>query len=262
MNLKSKRIGIIGAGNMAHFLVRKLQYTQFPVTHLHVRKDSEDVVFANKYKLQIVEDICALELAVDVLFILVQDDRIQAVANELRGNDQCIYVHCSGTKGLEVFHPNLIQTGIFWPIYSIHKNKLPDHRSIPIMISSEQGTVASVLMDFAAEISNLYAKISMKEKQILHLLAVMSNNFMTHLAHITQSLAKDKKVDFDWVKPIIQQTFTNVLNSPQIGTLQTGPAIRGDEDTIHMHEALLSDQKSILYIYQVLTKSIIEFNAK
>lgn len=254
------KIGIIGTGNMAHFLVKRLAETAFPVTHLYARNPDKAVQLAQGFAVEIVDDINTIESIVDVLFIAVSDDAIPAITNFLEGKDSCKYIHCSGTKGLDIFPLKLKNTGIFWPIYSIHKHNLPTGRDMPIVLTSSNQNVIGVMEQIAAELTNIYAYFPPEKKEILHALAVMTNNFITHLVHVAADVAAASQVDFHWMHAIIRQTVANILTQHDIGALQTGPAIRGDKSTIAQHEALLHQYPLTLELYKNITQSIINYN--
>jgi len=57
------------------------------------------------------------------------------------------------------------------------------------------------------------------------------------------------------LKPIINQTIDQISNDDP-GLLQTGPAIRGDEQTMKRHLKLLDQNKELKKLYKLLSKSI------
>jgi predicted short-subunit dehydrogenase-like oxidoreductase (DUF2520 family) len=61
---------------------------------------------------------------------------------------------------------------------------------------------------------------------------------------------------FDILKPLIYRSIENLQqNSP--AELQTGPAARGDMQTIEKHLMLLGDDIRLKKIYEIMTQSII-----
>ena len=60
---------------------------------------------------------------------------------------------------------------------------------------------------------------------------------------------------FDLVRPLILETANKIRNAnPK--AMQTGPAVRGDEDTIERHLKFLKKDKDLKAIYKLLTEHI------
>jgi hypothetical protein len=95
-------------------------------------------------------------------------------------------------------------------------------------------------------------ELSYKERMKLHLAAVFANNFTNALMHAALGLA-GKNAGF--LLPIINQTLENIQKlSPE--KTQTGPAVRGDLNTIRKHLDFLADQKELKKMYITLTDYI------
>ena len=94
-----------------------------------------------------------------------------------------------------------------------------------------------------------------EQRRWMHLAAVMSNNFITHLMAICEQVCSDNDLPFSTLLPIIEQTFDRIKqSSPQ--ALQTGPAIRNDVSTIQSQIALLEQHPNWQSIYKAMTESI------
>jgi uncharacterized protein YecE (DUF72 family) len=87
------------------------------------------------------------------------------------------------------------------------------------------------------------------------LAAVFINNFTNQMYRIAHELTDEKSLDFDLLKPLIQETAKKVQTlSPYMA--QTGPAKRKDKKTIKKHLKLLQEQPKFQDIYRMLTESI------
>jgi hypothetical protein len=95
-------------------------------------------------------------------------------------------------------------------------------------------------------------ELSYNERIKLHLAAVFANNFTNALMHASAGLAgKNAK----YLLPIINQTIENIQKLNPAKT-QTGPAVRGDLNTIRKHLDLLAGQAELKKIYITMTKYI------
>lgn len=97
-------------------------------------------------------------------------------------------------------------------------------------------------------------KINTEQRQTLHLSAVFVNNFTNQLYRIAHEISDAKSINFDVLKPLIQETARKVKTlSPYMA--QTGPAKRNDKKTIKRHLKQLENEEH-REIYELLTASI------
>jgi len=87
------------------------------------------------------------------------------------------------------------------------------------------------------------------------LAAVFVCNFVNHFYSIGEQLMLEQQLDFDLLKPIIQETAAKVLqHSPQ--SVQTGPAVRDDKTVMNQHLKMLSDHPEWQNLYSLISKNI------
>lgn len=95
----------------------------------------------------------------------------------------------------------------------------------------------------------------------MHLAAVFACNFTNHLLGISQQVLAPHQLDFALLQPLVTETIRkSFANIPF--RVQTGPAVRSDENTLHHHRHLLQNQPGYLAVYNVLTQSIQEQASK
>jgi predicted short-subunit dehydrogenase-like oxidoreductase (DUF2520 family) len=66
---------------------------------------------------------------------------------------------------------------------------------------------------------------------------------------------KDKDIDFEMLFPLINETVQKAMQLPP-KEAQTGPAKRGDTQTMHKHLALLENYPPYKKIYELISDSI------
>ena len=134
---------------------------------------------------------------------------------------------------------------------------------IPIIIdASDEGTLQQ-LESLAASISDTVVQVEENERLKLHLAAVFCNNFVNHLYLLMEQYCKEEDLDFKLLIPLIKET-ANRLETDLPSQVQTGPAIRGDIETISKHLTLLEKHPELKKIYQLFSQSISdnEFNKR
>jgi predicted short-subunit dehydrogenase-like oxidoreductase (DUF2520 family) len=254
MHPSSFKICIIGSGNVAHFMGKKLLHSQHQVVQIispnieHARK------LAEVLNCDYADIITNINPIVDVVILAINDDAIKKIApNDLLKTK--IVIHTAGSVSLEDIQHLSPRTACIWPVYSISKNNLPSSDKIPLAVNFSINEIKAPLMNLAQSMSSNVFLLNDEQKMIAHVSAVFANNFSNHLFAIAEKLLDKQHIPFDILMPLIKNTVEK-LNTHSPADNQTGPAIRKDEKTIQKHVNLLTDSDKI--IYEMLTKSIQE----
>jgi len=251
------RISIIGTGNMAHYIGERLLFNNLTFDEVVGRDIHRLETFVERFGGQPCRSIAELNSRVDILIIAVKDDEIANCAKQLNGLTAKMIVHCSGTQSIEALGDAFHSRAVVWPIYSLSKfRKSPYTSKVPLAVEwGGDDTYKELLDELLDTLSNEVYYISEKDRSLLHLAAVFSNNYIHHLMVLVEEFCEKNELPFDALKPIIYQTAAQVEKSP-LRPLQTGPAIRHDEQTITQHETLLEDEAQLLALYRLFVKSI------
>ncbi|MDB5021016.1 MAG: oxidoreductase, partial [Pedobacter sp.] len=98
-------------------------------------------------------------------------------------------------------------------------------------------------------------RIDSEQRKILHLAAVFACNFSNHLYHLANTVLATNNLQFDLLRPLIMETALKVQDDLPLA-VQTGPAVRQDEQTMKNHLELLQSKPELQEIYQTLSNSI------
>lgn len=241
------RIGIVGCGNLAFHLVKKLEDTANPILYVFHPDKIKAQEFTKNFKTLQVADSNNLP-NLDILICAVSDSSMESVIHFYSENYFC--VSTSGT--FDVSSLKLDNCATLYPLQTFNKYTEVDFESIPIFLDVTD-TNKEKLMNLASSLSNKVYHLSAEKRQKLHVAAVIANNFTNHLFDISDSYCELNDLDFKWLIPLIQQSVSQLgTKSPR--ALQTGPAKRNDTITIERHLELLQDETKELY--QILTNSI------
>lgn len=229
---------ILGTGNVAQQLcqafsmakgVRLLQVYGRNPNHLHVFENyaetcsnPSEIKYANVY------------------LIAVKDDAISTVSELLSGKRDAVIAHTSGATSLEdIAHPN---SGVFYPLQTFTVGRTLNFKTIPICIEAQKEDGSKVLRQLAECISEQVHYITSEQRKKLHLAAVFVNNFPNYLYGVGEAICQSEGLQFDLLKPLILETAQKVQEMTVLEA-QTGPARRGDENSLQNHLALLKDEK-------------------
>ena len=248
------KITIIGSGNVGTHLTKRL----FEKGHTIVQVFSRNIENAKKLAQQVeAKPICDLnELSPQVEFIIiaVKDDAIEEVAKTIQLKNILI-THTSGATPSTVFKKYKKRFGSFYPLQTFSKNKPADFEQLPICIDANNETDLNVLESLAQSICPNVYRINDKERAILHVCAVMVNNFTNHLFAMADDILKKENLTLDILKPLILETVKKIEKHPP-KQMQTGPAIRNDQKTIDKHLEFLDKYPNYQLIYKLLSDSI------
>lgn len=189
----------------------------------------------------------------DLYIIAVSDDAIEGVSEQLSFSNRLV-VHTSGSVAIRSLS-NKNRRGVFYPLQTFSKTSELSFANIPVCIEANDKQDRAVLKSVAEALGSPTYFISSEQRLTLHLAAVFINNFTNQMYRIAHELTDEKSLDFDLLKPLIQETAKKVQTlSPYMA--QTGPAKRKDKKTIKKHLKLLQEQPKFQDIYRMLTESI------
>lgn len=191
-------------------------------------------------------------LDADIFIIAVSDDAIGKVSKFLR-NKKGLIVHTSGSVSMDVLS-NCKSYGVFYPLQTFSKDGKVDMMSVPLCLEAHDPADLDFLKQLAGKITENVYKIDSEQREALHLAAVFVNNFTNHLFYIGQQICHDKALAFDILYPLIHKTVDKLVRSAPYDA-QTGPARRGDSETIEKHLEQLENSE-FKEVYSTLNESI------
>lgn len=239
---------ILGDGNVATQLAKA--FFKSEICNLKQVYSRASNTYFIKNKIDSTQDIKKIKDA-DIYIIAISDDAIKKFSKQLNFKNNLV-VHTSGSVSINDLECNA-NKGVFYPLQTISKNKKISFKKIPICLEAENKKDLKLLTIVANSISKKVYYINSEQRKSLHVSAVFVNNFTNHLYKIANDICDKFNVDFDILKPLINET-AKKIDSLSPKEAQTGPAIRNDVKTIKKHKALLNENQK--NIYELLTESI------
>jgi predicted short-subunit dehydrogenase-like oxidoreductase (DUF2520 family) len=248
-------IVLVGSGNVATQLGRAFKMAGQDIVQVWSRNIEHARELADTLASEAISDLFDLDRNADLYIISVKDEAINQLACELKVGDKLI-VHTSGSTGIDVLEGSSSKIGVFYPLQTFSKLKSIDFRQIPIAIEGNTPEVALTIHAIADRLSEKVIELSSEQRKSLHVAAVFACNFTNHLYALSQELLNEQQLDFDLLRPLITETASKVqLNDPI--TMQTGPAVRGDQSTMDAHLELLAGKPELKELYEKLSQSIV-----
>ncbi|WP_316738224.1 F420-dependent NADP oxidoreductase [Pedobacter aquatilis] len=245
---------LLGSGNVATHLAKALVAKGEKIVQVYSQNLNNAQQLASEIGAGAVSNFADLLHNADLYIISVKDDAIDEVASQLK-NVEGLVVHTSGTTDVKVLSKHGLNSGVFYPLQTFSKNKAVSFDNIPLCIEAEKETDLNLLENLANKISNRVYKLDGEKRKVLHLTAVFACNFPNHLYALSAKILEDNNLEFDILRPLIFETADKVMTNLPID-VQTGPAVRNDQNTINEHLKMLNNLPQLQDIYQTLSNSI------
>ena len=256
---KTTSVSFIGSGNLAWHLAPALDNAGFSVQEVYSRNPmhAEDLV-ERLYDAEVKATLDFSTSTSSIFIVATPDDAIQSVAQEIILPEEAILLHTSGSQLLDVLRfaatPNL---GVFYPLQTFSKTRKVEFGEIPIFLEFENQLTENVLTSMAKAISKAVFKITYDERKALHVAAVFAANFTNHMLLLAQQIMRENSLSYDWLKPLIAEMINKSLTiGPE--NAQTGPARRGDFETLDKHMEFLQDDESMGELYKLISQDIVD----
>ncbi|MFN7118424.1 MAG: Rossmann-like and DUF2520 domain-containing protein [Saprospiraceae bacterium] len=247
-------IVLIGAGNVGYHLGKQLKNCGLNIIQIFSRQAAKAQRLSNAIGAPYITDLSNIITDADLYIIAVNDGAIEEVASRLN-LEKGLVVHTSGATPSTILQLYFKRFGIFYPLQTFSVARDIDFSSVPICVYANNPSDEALLHKIGEQISKKVYHINDQQRAILHIGAVFVNNFTNHLFQIAYNITKNEHLSFDLLRPLIQETAAKV-QAHVPAEMQTGPAIRGDQQTIERHLQYLEKFPAYKALYQILTDSI------
>ena len=254
----SEKIVIVGAGRIAWHLGRRLKSKGLHVAQVIARNPTSARALADALRCEWTSDYAELRPEADWILMAVRDDAIEPVAERLQPYAaSALVTHTSGATPGVILAPFFERYGVFYLLQSFSANRTPIWSRIPFCVDANSDADLLFLKKICKIIGNLVYQVNDDQRALLHVAAVFANNFANHCFAIAEKILDERDLPFEMLHPLMEETVAKALqDSPQ--KMQTGPAVRGDRDTISRHLELLREHPDWQLLYERLTHSILK----
>lgn len=250
-------ITIIGTGNVAWHLAPALERAGHIINEVYGRSAEKALLLQERLNNPLIAASLDFSQSESTLFIIaVSDNAIDTVASAIVLPEQAILVHTSGTVPMTRLQvTGLNNIGVFYPLQTISRNRDISFGGLPLLIEANNTITQSELVKIVESMGADTTIASSKDRQGIHLAAVFANNFTNHMIDIAGQVMREKSLDVNLLKPLIRETVEKALaQSPT--SAQTGPAARGDTDTMQNHIQQLEFNPQLQELYRMISKNI------
>ncbi|MCI3881002.1 Rossmann-like and DUF2520 domain-containing protein [Acinetobacter higginsii] len=253
------RITLIGAGRVATHLAKVLQL-QHQVVQIFSRNLQHAQTLADQVNAQAIDDVQQLDAQTDLVIIAVSDQAIRNVIDSIAPHlAENLIVHTSGSTALSILEQRHPRVGVFYPLQTFSMERDVNWADTPLFVEAVQQQDLTLLTELANSLSQRVYQYSSTQRLTLHLAAVFACNFSNYCYDMAKQIVDAEQVDFSLLYPLILETANKATaNNPK--DMQTGPAMRGDQNILSMHSQLLADsnRSDLQNIYGLISQSILK----
>lgn len=253
---------MIGAGNVAWHLSKAFENAGHGIAEVYSRnRQHANSLTERLYDATPVNHLNLSKSSAELFLLTIPDDAYREVVQHLILPENAILAHTSGSHSLSILQgPTHLQgnfrTGVFYPLQSFNKGVPVEVEEIPLCIEASDRATEVALTNIARDISQTVYLVTSEERRVLHIAAVLASNFTNHLWALTKDLVDKNALEFDLLKPLIRETLRKALDAPHPALVQTGPAIRKDQEVIRNHLSYLQSDPRVHKVYEILSESI------
>lgn len=168
-----------------------------------------------------------------------------------------IWVHTSGSTDINVFKGQVPHYGVIYPVMTMTAQHKDIWRTTPLLFEGESRSTELKLKSVCNKITTQIYRMDSNNRAIVHLAAVIQNNFIHHLSNESFRLLKQNKLPERILIPLQAVTIRNITKD-HAEMLLTGPARRNDKRIIKKHLAMLMDDPQLRKVYQAVSQNIIK----
>jgi predicted short-subunit dehydrogenase-like oxidoreductase (DUF2520 family) len=241
---------LIGSGNVATILGKRLRTAGHRILQVMGRNLGRAEILA---KILGAEAVTSPRRDADLYVIATGDEAIYAIAETLRLGSALV-VHTAGSVPIGVLSTISTRCGVLYPLQSLHKD-VDAGVTIPFLVDGIGPGVRDAVRSLAGQLSDTVRVCTDQERLLFHIGAVIVNNFPNYLYTLTDAYLADGGLDFKLLLPLLAETVRR-LDKLAPGSVQTGPAIRGDRATLALHRELLEGYPELRHWYELFSINI------
>lgn len=249
------KVVIIGSGNVATVYAQLLFSHKHIITQVYSQQFTHAQSLATAVNAIAIDNLQAISNEVDLIIIAVADKAIESIVHEMP-QVNCLVVHTAASVSIDVLSKVSNNYGVLYPIQTIRK-EMSLQTPIPFAINGNNDVVIQQLQTLVHSIQSTSVIYSDEQRLKLHVAAIFACNFVNYMYVQSAAFCEKEHINFSDLQPLIEET-ANRLKHHHPKEVFTGPAVRGDENTIQKHIHLLKSYPQLQELYQMLSFQIMK----
>ena len=291
MKQKAITLALIGAGNVATHLGKKLAESGYSILQVYSRTaisaqtlaDELTAVYTNEHpsvkgmkgendgknslQTSILDNFnvssCAWTNLIeqitpdaDLYLVMLKDAVLDDVLPQLvKRNPRALFVHTAGSVPMNIWEGLAERHGVLYPMQTFSKARAVDFEQVHFFVEANSEADLELLKELAGHLSSKVFEATSEQRKYLHLSAVFACNFTNHMYAICDKLLTEHGLPFSSMFPLIDETAQKIHTMNPVDA-QTGPAQRYDTNVMQRQEQLLASDQQVAEIYHLVSEHI------
>ncbi len=254
-----KRVVVIGSGNVASAFASELSASdKYELVQLYGRNKNALREIADRVKTRYSTTSLA---PADFYILAVSDEAIGELSSTLDFGD-AVVVHTSGSVPLAGLAPSIKCRGVIYPLQTLSKQSPQPFKYVPMLVEASDDATMTRVKRLATSLSIFVVEVDSARRFDLHVAAVFVSNFVNYMYIQAERLINHmnfgKGMNFQILLPLIARTAEKITEGGAPSQMQTGPAVRGDMETIRRHLERLEEFPEMKELYEMMTGRILQ----
>lgn len=248
------KIVFLGAGNLATAMATVLSACPVEIIQVYSRTELSAKTLAKQAGCGYTYRISDVRQDADLYIVAIPDHCLPDFSKEISLPDKLL-VHTSAATSMEVLSAATQRYGIFYPLQTFTKGRVPDMKNVPFFLEAHHADDLALLKQVALLVSPNVYEVGLETRSRIHLAAAFVCNFTNYLYSVGEDILQEDGLPFQLLYPLMQETLTKIGDKSPKNT-QTGPAVRGDVKTLKTHLALMRQHSDWQEIYKLISERI------
>jgi predicted short-subunit dehydrogenase-like oxidoreductase (DUF2520 family) len=249
------KIVVVGSGNVAESLAQAIDESEgLELVQIFARNEERGRQVAELAHTEWSNS----ELAeADLYLISVSDNAVSDVARSLQLPENAVVAHTAGCCTLDSLAPHN-HRAVFYPFQTFSVGRKVDFKRGFIFLEGATDHALTVVDSVAHALTDNVLPADTARRAVIHLSGVFACNFANAMYANAAEILAQEGLPFEIVAPVIEETAKKAVELLNPAKTQTGPARRGDTQTLNRHRAMLDNEERKRDIYDKISEDICE----
>ncbi len=248
------KVSLVGAGNVAWHLGHLLYHRGYRIVQIASLRQASGERLAHLLRARWVPAHQAIFEEEDLVLVCVPDKVLFSQWRLTTASD-VVVAHTAAAVPVQRAGSAYRRNAVFYPFSSFTYGQPLKRSDFPIFIEAEHHPDAVMLHRVAQQLTGKSHASDADQRLRIHLAGVFANNFVNYLLKIAFDLVSPFEYTTDILGPILEETIHKALSiGPE--NAQTGPALRGDLNTLQLHQRMLEATPQWKELYQLISDLI------
>lgn len=249
------RVVVVGSGNVAESLAQAVAEADgLELVQVYARNEERGRRVAELAQSKWSNS----ELAeADLYLISVSDNAVAECAKKLHTPENAVVAHTAGCCPIDALATHT-HRAVFYPFQTFSIGRKVDFSKGYIFLEGATDHALKVVEEVAHRLTSKVEMADSARRAVIHLSGVFACNFANAMYANAAEVLAEAGLPFDIVAPVIEETAKKAVEVLDPAATQTGPARRGDSNTLERHRAMLAEKPRKQDIYDKISEDICE----